>query len=480
MKFSKFILSLLISSVLLNSCKEEDLDILPVLQDPLETVIVDEETLMSVLVGGYDQASVANAFGADISIYGDLISDNTFVSTTNDGYFTGVNNLGFSQQTDLGQLANLYRMISYANIVLNHELEVTPNVENIEGQAHMMRAVALFYAVNLFASNPTSGEYQEFGVPVYTGKYDPSANYPRATVAETYAQIILDLEQALAKMNQPINIDKGYFNPTAAKLLLSRVYLTRGQAGDYQLAVNYATDIINNTSNDFNFVSKENYVSYFNGSGDLSENRPETIWEINFTAGDNLQLNAAISSFYARNGAHGSLLFRQDFYSLFDSGDVRRILFNADPTQAPASDTPLGIWTTKWPRAVAPEGNYTNNVKIFRMSEAKLNRIEALYRLGQTATALTELNDFAATRGASPYSGTDLLADILTERRKEFFAEGQRFYDLKRNNLGFVKSTNCGGSVCDVPANSRYMVFPMPEVGEMLLNPLMTQHPLWQ
>ena len=113
------------------------------------------------------------------------------------------------------------------------------------------------------------------------------------------------------------------------------------------------------------------------------------------------------------------------------------------------------------------------------MSEAKLNRIEALYYLGQTGTALTELNEFAASRGGNQYTGADLKNDILTERRKEFFAEGQRFYDLKRNNLGYVKSTNCSGSVCEVPANSKYFVFPMPEITEMLLNPLMTQHPLW-
>src|SRR5690606_25589383 len=106
-------------------------------------------------------------------------------------------------------------------------------------------------------------------------------------------------------------------------------------------------------------------------------------------------------------------------------------------------DDPTGVWTTKWPRNTS-EGNFTMNVKVLRMSEAKLNRIEALYHLGQTSTALTELNQFAAARGATtPYTGADLLSDILTERRKEFFAEGQRFYDLKRNNMGYSKDTNC-------------------------------------
>lgn len=475
MKKIKLIITSLVAALALNSCSEDDLTLFPPLADPLDTAINTEDDLQAILVGGYNEASSANLFGANLLIYGDLMSDNTFVSNTNDGYFTNVNNLNFSPQTDLGILGTLYRMKVYSNIVLNHDLPVTQNVLNIEGQAHMMRAVALYYAVSLFSSNPTSNQYLEYGVPVYTGPYDPSANYPRATVQETYNQIILDLEQAIAKMNQPINGNKGYFSPTAAKLLLSRVHLT---VGNYQAALDYATDVINNSPSQFGFVSSADYVDYFSSTDvTKTENRPETVWEINFTATDNPGTNAAIGAFYPRNGSHASLLFRQDFVNSFGPNDIRKGLFTT--TNVPASDDPTGVWTTKWPRATT-EGNFTINVKVFRMSEAKLNRIEALYRLGQTAQALAELNDFAASRNGETYSGADLLNDILTERRREFFAEGQRFYDLKRNNLGYVKTTNCAGGICDIPANSKYFVMPMPETSEILLNPLMTQHPLWQ
>lgn len=479
MKLSKILLTCVVSSMLFTACKEEDLDILPILQDPLETAITDETSLEEMLLGGYAQASSASLFGANILIHGDIFSDNVFVSNDNSGYFLSENSLNISQQTDYGQLAGLYRLIIYANIVLNHTLPETDNVRNIEGQAHMMRAIGLFYAANLFASNPTSGQYQEYGVPVYTEQYNPSANYARSTVAETYEQIITDLELAISKMNQSVNNNKGQFSPTAAKLLLSRVYLTRGAAGDYQKALNYATDVINNSPAEFGFVAKEDYVKYFNSTDiSISENAPETVWEINFTATNNPGTNSAMGTFYSRTGPHGSLLFRQSFLDLFDAGDERLKLLST--TGAPSIDDPTGVWTTKWPRNTS-EGNFTMNVKVLRMSEAKLNRIEALYHLGQTSTALTELNQFAATRGANtPYTGADLLSDILTERRKEFFAEGQRFYDLKRNNMGYSKDTNCAGGNCQIPANSKYFVFPMPELSEMLLNPLMTQHPLWQ
>ena len=482
MKITKFLITIVLTTSLLSSCEEERLDILPVLSDPLETVIVDETSLNEMLIGGYDQMSSATLFGANLLIYGDLFSDNTFVSNTNDGYFFQENALAISTQTDLGFLGGLYKAIIYANIILNNTLQDTPVIQNIEGQAYAIRGLSLFYLVNLFSSNPTSGQYQEFGVPVYTGPYNPSENYPRMTVTEVYNQIIFDFEQALTNMNQPLNGpdsgNKSYLSPTAVKLLLSRVYLTRGEAGDYQKALDYANAVINTSPSQFGFVSSENYASYFSASDiSLSEDQPETVWEINMTGADNPQLNSAISSFYHRTGAHASLLFRQDFYNSFNDGDIRKSLFSV--AGAPTSDEPKGVWTTKWPRATS-EGNFTINVKVLRMSEAKLNRIEALYHLGQTGTALTELNVFAASRGGDTYSGSDLLNDILTERRKEFFGEGQRFYDLKRNNLGYTKLTNCAGSVCTVEANSKWMVFPMPETSELLLNPLMTQHPLWQ
>src|SRR5690606_33323345 len=120
------------------------LDILPILQDPIETAITDEKSLEEMLLGGYAQASRATLFGANILIHGDIFSDNVFVSNDNSGYFLSENSLNISQQTDYGQLAGLYRMIIYANIVLNHTLPETDNIRNIEGQAHMMRAIGLF------------------------------------------------------------------------------------------------------------------------------------------------------------------------------------------------------------------------------------------------------------------------------------------------------------------------------------------------
>ena len=167
-------------------------------------------------------------------------------------------------------------------------------------------------------------------------------------------------------------------------------------------------------------------------------------------------------------------MFTQEFRNTFPTTDIRRSLFNTAGTFA--QDEPRGVWTRKWIRLTS-EGNFTQNVKVLRMSEVKLNKVEALAKMGNEATALALLNEFATERGGTTYTSAS-IDNILTERRKEFFAEGHRFFDLKRNNLGFERTSNCYSLVCSVPANDKIFVIPMP-LSEMNVNLNMVQYPGW-
>jgi hypothetical protein len=61
---------------------------------------------------------------------------------------------------------------------------------------------------------------------------------------------------------------------------------------------------------------------------------------------------------------------------------------------------------------------------------------------------LTALDELRSNRysdyTAGTESGSDLLAAIQLERRLELFAEGHRFFDLKRWNLGISRSATDG------------------------------------
>ncbi|MEC5157641.1 RagB/SusD family nutrient uptake outer membrane protein [Chryseobacterium sp. MP_3.2] len=483
MKFTKlFIVTAFTSVMLLPSCSEDRLIEEPVDQFPIAEAIRSENDMRSLLNGVYDQYSTSRAFGADILAFGDLISDNVFITALpTDVSYRNTGFLNWSADvSDFGMIDDLYDGIILANTVINNTaLPQTTNVLNLQGEARIARAVGYFYAVSFYSPNPTSNVNQEFGVPLNLGVYDPNLQLPRATVSAVYDQIITDLTTALSTMTNETPVNKGFLSKTAARLLLSRVYLTRGSTGDYQKSIEYADQVINAGApgGTFSFVERAKYVNYFTSqSTAVSENQPETVWEINmtFTGNENPGINSSLASFYEFIGAKKRFLFTQDFYASFPTTDIRRSLFTS--AQVPAADDPKGIWTRKYIRNT-DEGPFAHNIKIFRMSEAYLNKIEALFKSGSTGPALTQLNAFATLRGGSTYTEATIQT-ILAERRKEFFAEGQRFFDLKRNNLGFSRLTNCYSIVCSVPANDKIFVIPMP-LREMNINTNMTQYPGW-
>lgn len=481
MKINRIFLTAITATVLLAGCSEDRLIEMPVDQFPIENAITDASSMRSVLNGVYDHFSGAGAFGADILIFGDLISDNVFITAANtDVAYRNTGNLNWSSDiSDFGMLGPLYDGIVLANTVINNtSVEETQTVLNYKGEAKITRAIAYLYLLNYYSPNPTSGMNQEFGVPLNLGAYDPNAQLPRATVAEVYQQVIDDLTSALQMMTNEDPVNKGYLNPTAARLLLSRAYLTRGQAGDYQKSVEYADQVINSAgSSTFDFVDRAGYVQYFTGMNvEQSENQPETVWEINMNAtpSENTGVNSSLSAFYESTGSKKRFMFTQEFRNTFPTTDIRRSLFNTAGTFA--QDEPRGVWTRKWIRLTS-EGNFTQNVKVLRMSEVKLNKVEALAKMGNEAAALALLNEFATERGGTTYTSAS-IDNILTERRKEFFAEGHRFFDLKRNNLGFERTSNCYSLVCSVPANDKIFVIPMP-LSEMNVNLNMVQYPGW-
>lgn len=479
MKFSRIYGIGLLAALSVVSCNEDALVELPPKQIVLDDAIVDEEGLRSAVNGMYEQFSTGDSFGADIIIFGDLISDNIFVSQTNNGYYLTTQQMAWNGDNagDFNMLDELYDVVGMANLSINEgaKLEQTTVVKNLLGEAHIGRALAHFYLLNFYSANPTSGKHQDFGIPIYTGSYDPNGLYPRETVANSYNQVISDLQAGLSLMSSASPASKAYFSPTVANFILAKVYLTRGNAGDYQLAINYANKVLNDSPSSYSIINPTDLVTYFTSTDHtFTENHSETIWEIDFTATSNPGLNAAIGAFYANNATHRSLLVRKSLYESYNTGDVRLGLFKTN--SIPTSDDPTGVWSAKHLRSNT-EGNFAQNTKVFRMTEALFVKWEAMAKLGQDAAVLAEVNAFATARGGNTYSG-DALTAVLAEKRKEFVAEGVRFFDLKRNNLGIEKVTNCFGNSCSVAPMDRLFVIPMPR-GEMNLNPNMTQYPEW-
>lgn len=481
-----------------NSCSERDLDLFPPSLDEIEGINT-EAKLQQILNGGYLSISSTSIYGVRAMVLGDIMGDKMFTNQ-NPSFLNSYNfNFNSTQQGDFSSMYDgLYGVIANCNLVINNTVVPgSDNLTRIKAEAKILRGLAYFTLVNYYSASPTSGLNPEFGVPLVTANYDAGIQPARATIAQVYDQIIADLKDGA--MNADLYSPKTTLGVNAAKLLLSKVYLTRRAAGDAQLALQLATEVrdfsraYNSDQNNLvktfgseNAITGSRYNEYFAAMDDgVSEGQPETIWELDLNTDTNrvngIGANISLPGYYFRSDPKKAFLFNQTFYSSFAPSDVRKgpsaTVSSSLLTQvgAPAItvDSPRGYWTNKYPQ-ISSEGRYYRNIKILRFSEAYLNRIEALSLTGQTAQALTELNEFAASRGGFTYTGANLLADILAERSKEFYGEGQRFLDLKRYNQPVSRPSNC--SVCDVAANDKLFVLPVSQ-GALNSNENLKQYP---
>lgn len=461
---------------LFNSCSDDILDLKPPYEETLDDAIKTENDVNKFLLGSYLKTSSSSLYGANFFYFGDLLGDTFFRSNKHNGGFTSLVIMNYDPNNtgEISFYRSAYDAIQNTGFVINNELEDTQLNKQYKGEARFLRAINYFNLLNYYASSPKSGQFQELGVPIAGYPYNADNKIARSSVADVYKLIIEDLNYAIENTNA-VPSSKIYASKTAAKLLLSRVYLTRQNQGDAQLAFNLSNEIVNNSPASFAPITNDKYENYFASNNDeLAENQPETVWELDLNSQNNPGVNLSLSVFYSRTGSKKGLLAKESFYKTFESTDARRVLLTNQ--SVPTEDNPKGYWMKKFERA-SSGGNYTRNNKILRFSEAYLNRIEALYQLGNNTEALLKLNEFALSRKGNTYTGANLLSDILTERNKEFFGEGQRFLDLKRYNLPIAKGTNCPGN-CDVPAGSKYFVFPYSN-SQLIINELAVQHPLW-
>ena len=121
-------------------------------------------------------------------------------------------------------------------------------------------------------------------------------------MADVYKLIVDDLNYAIENAKAEPS-SKIFASKTAAKLLLSRVYLTRQGQGDAQLAFNLSNDVITNSPSSFAPLANNKYEEYFALNNDaLAENQPETVWELDQNVVNNPGVNLSLSVFYSRTG----------------------------------------------------------------------------------------------------------------------------------------------------------------------------------
>ncbi|MCC5929916.1 MAG: RagB/SusD family nutrient uptake outer membrane protein [Cyclobacteriaceae bacterium] len=172
---------------------------------------------------------------------------------------------------------------------------------------------------------------------------------------------------------------------------------------------------------------------------------------------------------------NGDRFFQPAFglVDLYDDTDIRRSVYFDDEGES----------VTKYPGTSAQP--FLSDHKIFRVEEMYFISAEANARnqAGNLALANQRLNEIRSNR-ISGYEDiiyperSDLLAEIILEKRKELVYEGHRFFDLKRYNEGLTRDPrDCtsGAIPCTVTANDYRWNFPVPQ-SEIFANPNIQQN----
>jgi hypothetical protein len=339
---------------------------------------------------------------------------------------------------------NAYRKIYNANIVLEGSDDLIKanaaekDVNLIKGWALFCRAYAFFDLAQVFAPAYRAGTAgTDLGVPLRLSS-KLTDNTTRSTVAETYDQILTDLNLAITLLPAEFfKSNRGKPGKAAAYALRARVYLNLQQ---YDAALKSAEESLSlyNQLLDYNTVTPSTGLSF-------SPLIDEVIY---------LSIQASVGT---RNWQ-----IDQALYNAYDSNDLRRSLF---------------FTTNAATGAITFKGFYSTILSGFNglaTDELYLTKAECLSRMNLPSAALETLNALLIKRYRKgsyiPYNlsnTSDVLQLILMERRKECVFRNLRWSDLRRLNLDpqYAKTltrTANGISYQLSPNDARY-VLPIPD-----------------
>ncbi len=337
-----------------------------------------------------------------------------------------------------------YKMINGSNTVIDiiensGKIERTPEVNNILGENYFLRAFSEFNLLKFYANLPTVGNPDsDPGIILRTSANEPTKK-ARATVTESYNQVIADAKMAAALMNK--SRGKEFASKEAAWALLSRAYL---YLEDNDNTIAYADSVIN--SGKFSLETASSFPTYFPNA--IASD--ETIFLIAYTPADNRGKFGSIASMIYSDGNSGwgeefaSDSYRADLAEHLE--DVRwkyiDTLYKDDGTVMTKNGIKV-FYITKFSFQDG-DPNLSSPV-MFRLSEMYLNRAEGYAKKGDEAKALADVNEIRKNRGleGSLYSsvpaGETILDVVLKERRLELAFEGHRTFDLIRNHRNIVR-----------------------------------------
>lgn len=480
MKKIKYI-ALCMMIILFNSCGNDWLDLQPSTSIETEGSLTELRDFEFILNGAYSSMQSSNYYGADMVCYGDLRGDDVKSyksSSTNVSYYlfkynktngpSGFWGMYYGRAKNLNVLL---RDIEKVEIVPDREI-TTPTMlkmteqeyfNDLKGEALAIRALLLFDMTRIYGYPYTKDNGASLSVPIIDYVVSDKESKPtRNTTADCYKAILSDLTTAV-NLLRPAR-KEGKINKWAAMTLLSRVYLYMGNNSE---ALKIAEAAITGAENKgYGLWSNEEYAEIW-----ATPFNKELLFEI-----VNLTTDSPGKSSIGYLCTKYNLIATEKYWKNYMKGnknDVRSQMVSAESSSKP--------YCLKYP----PQGgkSYEDaNIPVFRMSELYLNAAEAAVKQNDITNARKYLAPIYARTGNSldEIADGDINLDLVLEQRRiEFWGEGQRFFDLMRNNKKVIRTDYLE----DVPKEAREfdwsyykIVLPVPNA-EMEYNENMVQNP---
>jgi len=383
----------------------------------------------ALLFGAYSGLQAPGDFGESFLFAPDLIASDSqvnFVGTFYD-YLAVQNKITVATNAMVGNIwTSAYSTINIANTVLDKiALVDSTDRPTVQGEAYFIRGTVYFYLLGLFGKPYSDGNASSnLGVPIVltpTYTYDSSANSPnkpaRATVTQTYAQIIADLQTGISLLpTSNINFRADVYG---AHAMLSRVYLSMEQ---YANAAAQADTVLGSG----NFSLTSTYDKAFNTDGNSTEDIFGIQQSLQSNAGTT---NNGIVTFYLpysvngnQTGGRGDAQIDTSYFDIFEPADFRGTYVTAGTSISGYS----GFYPNKW-------GAFYKTIPVIRLAEMYLTRGEGNIVAGTNIgnDPLDDINTIRTRAGASTLT-TVGQTDFIEERFRELGFEGDRFWSLKR------------------------------------------------
>lgn len=336
---------------------------------------------------------------------------------------------------------NMYQAVLYANTALETLDKVEPSINNLgewkkaKGQGHFSRAYVYYHIVQYYAE-PYSKQNanQSPGIPLrLSSDWNPVSK--RATLEESYKQIIKDFKTAIELL--PVtNLPLSRPSKPAAYAALARTYLAMEE---YFLAGAYADSCLQlyNTLIDYNTISQTSSTPF-----------PRFNQEVLYHS----QILGTSQLSPANWKADTTLL--QSYHQY----DLRKPIFFNSST---------GF---KGDYGASTSSSRFNGIAV---DEVYLMRAECMARAGNKDSAMADLNRLLRRRWKTGFftdftasTADEALAIILAERRKELVARQTRWFDLRRLNKDdrFKKTLRrkIEGVIYELPPNDPRYTFYIP------------------